>query len=82
MKIVMIMVVIKADRKMLLGRVEALIYSFSTKESQASLLQATLAPDTKPWGGGVLHLEGCKMSKCLEGHRCQGECIIHSMVGR
>lgn len=42
----MIVVVIKADWRMLLGRVEILIYSFSIRESQASLLQATLAPAT------------------------------------
>lgn len=54
MKIVMIMVVIKADRRMLLRRVEALIYGFSIKESQASPLQSTLAPDTNYGAGWVL----------------------------
>lgn len=47
---IMIMVVIKADGGMLLGRVEALIYSSSITESQASLLQATQAPDTNHGG--------------------------------
>lgn len=37
---------IKADWRMLSGRVEILIYSFSIRESQVSLLQATLAPAT------------------------------------
>lgn len=44
------MVVIKADGRMLLGRVEVLIYSFSIKESQALPLQATLSPDTNHGG--------------------------------
>lgn len=46
MKLLMVMVVIKADGRMLLGRAEALFYSFSIEKSQASPLQATLAPDT------------------------------------
>lgn len=40
----------QADWRMLLGRVEVLIYSFCTEEPQASLLQATLAPDTNHGG--------------------------------
>lgn len=50
-KIVMIMVVIKADQRMLLGRVETLIYSFSIKESQVSHWHLIL---TIGQGGAVL----------------------------
>lgn len=47
----MIMVVIKADQRMLLGRVETLIYSFSIKESQVSHWHLIL---TIGQGGAVL----------------------------